>query len=84
MLHLMVGDTFVIGLRFSQVLDRNVKDKLVFLHFGRLSRVSVSRPLSLLLFAVPGRLVQLFTDGEPINPAGEEGRDCGETYYVSC
>ena len=44
----------------------------------------MSRPLSLLLFAVPGGLVQLFTDGEPVNPAGEEGRDCGETYYVSC
>ena len=84
MLHLIVGDTFVIGLRFSQVLDRIVKDKLVFLHFGRLPRVSVSRPLSLLLFAVPGGLVPFFKDCEPVHPAGEEGRDCGETYYVSC
>ena len=84
MLHLIVGDTFVIGFRFSQILDRNVKDKLVFLHLGRLSRVSVSRLLSLLLLAVPGGLVPFLKDCEPVNPAGEEGRDCGETYCVSC
>ena len=67
---LIVGDTFVIGLRLSQVLDGNIKNELVFLHFAMMSRVSVPRPLFLLLFAVSGRLVQLFTDGEPINPAG--------------
>ena len=70
MLHLIVGDTFVIGLRFSQVLDRIVKDKLVLLHFGRSSRVSVSRLLSLLLFTVPGGLVPFLKDSEPVHPAG--------------
>ncbi len=71
MLHLIVGDTFVIGLRFSQVLDRIVKDKLVLLHFGRSSRVSVSRLLSLLLlFTVPGGLVPFLEDSEPVYPAG--------------
>merc|ERR1711983_148508 len=70
LLPLIVGDIFVLGLGLSQVLDRNIKNKFVWLHFVWIRRVSVSCPLSLLLFAVPGRLVQLFTNGEPINPTG--------------